>query len=214
MDFDARAVDRLAALWQLRLRTRRLLLRPLEPTGFEALRQVALAGVHDPATMPFAVAWTDEPGLPGFVEFHRAWLDDWQPDNWSLAFAVWAGPALIGVQNVTGNEFASRRVVDTGSWLGAAHQRRGYGTEMRAAVLEFAFRGLGAEIARSGYLDGNDASRRVSEKLGYRIVGRRTESPRGRPVGPTDVELRREDWRSPIRVEIEGLEPALSLFGV
>ena len=79
---------------------------------------------------------------------------------------------------------------------------------------ELAFRGLEAEIARSGAIDGNVASSRVSEKLGYRTVGRSTVAPQGVEVGHTDFELRREEWRPPIPVELEGLEPCLPLFGL
>jgi RimJ/RimL family protein N-acetyltransferase len=85
---------------------------------------------------------------------------------------------------------------------------------MRTAVLELAFRGLGAEAARSGAIDGNVASLRVSAKLGYRQVGRGKVSPRGVEVGHTDVELRREDWKPPFAVEIGGLGPCLPLFGL
>ena len=85
---------------------------------------------------------------------------------------------------------------------------------MRAAVLELAFRGLGADLATSGWLEGNDASRRVSEKLGYREIGVRTESPRDRPVVAHDVVIERAAWRSPVAVHLEGLEPCLALFGV
>jgi RimJ/RimL family protein N-acetyltransferase len=111
-------------------------------------------------------------------------------------------------------DFAQTRTVGTGSWLGQRFQRQGVGTEMRAAVLELAFRGLGAENARSGAIDGNAASLRVSEKLGYRVIGRGTVEPRGVPAGHTDVELRREDWQPPVAVEIEGLGPCLPLFGL
>ena len=121
---------------------------------------------------------------------------------------------LAGVQAVTARDFAATRTVSTGSWLGQRFQRRGIGTEMRTAVLELAFRGLGAEIARSGALDGNDASLRVSEKLGYRVVGRGTAEPRGVAVGHTDVELRRDGWRPPLAVAIENLESCLPLFGL
>jgi len=38
-------------------------------------------------------------------------------------------------------------------------------------------------------------------------------SPRGEPIQHYDYRLDREDWRCPIDVEIEGLEPALPLFG-
>jgi RimJ/RimL family protein N-acetyltransferase len=81
-------------------------------------------------------------------------------------------------------------------------------------VLELAFRELGAEVARSGAVDGNVASLGVSEKLGYRIVGSGTVAPRGAEVRHDDVELRREDWRPPFAVEIDGVETCLPLFGV
>jgi RimJ/RimL family protein N-acetyltransferase len=81
-------------------------------------------------------------------------------------------------------------------------------------VLELAFRGLGAERATSGALDGNTASLRVSEKLGYRQVGRSTVAPRGEIVGHTDLEIRKEEWQPPFPVEIEGLGKCLPLFGL
>ncbi len=85
---------------------------------------------------------------------------------------------------------------------------------MRTAVLELAFRGLGAKLARSGAIEGNVASFRVSEKLGYHVVGAGKVAPRGVEVGHTDVELRREEWRPPFPVEIEGLGTCLPLFGL
>jgi len=110
--------------------------------------------------------------------------------------------------------FARSRRVGTGSWLGGRFQRRSSGMEMRTAVLELAFRGLGAGIACSGAIDGNTASLRVSENLGCRVVRRSTVAPRGAPVAHSDLELRREDWRPPFEVEIAGLEPCLRLFGL
>jgi RimJ/RimL family protein N-acetyltransferase len=117
------------------------------------------------------------------------------------------------VQGLFAKDFAESRAVRTGSWLGQRFQSRALGTEMRTAVLELAFRGLGAEVARSGAVEGNAASLRVSEKLGYRVVGSGRVSPRGVEVEHTDVELRREDWRPPFAVEIEGLGNCLPLFG-
>jgi len=73
----------------------------------------------------------------------------------------------MGVQDVTARDFAVRKTVVTGSWLGRAYQGRGYGTEMRAAVLTLAFDGLGADRAESGYFTGNAQSAGVSAKLGY-----------------------------------------------
>jgi RimJ/RimL family protein N-acetyltransferase len=103
--------------------------------------------------------------------------------------------------------------VATGSWLGRELQGRGLGTEMRAAVLELAFRGLGAHVAESFWLEGSVASRRVSEKLGYVETGIGEKSPRGEPVPEHAVEIGRDAWRCPVPVEIDGLEPCLPLFG-
>lgn len=202
-------------LYELRLRTRRVELRLPAHDELVGLREIARAGVHSPDEMPFAYAWTDEPYSEEWVvRFHEERLADWLPERWQLNLAVWADGTLAGIQSVVAEDFARRRVVGTGSWLGRAFQRRGYGTEMRAAVLELAFHGLGAEIARSGAIDGNAASLRVSEKLGYDVAGRSTAAPRGIPVGHTDLELRREDWSAPFEVEIAGLEPSLPLFGL
>ena len=66
----------------------------------------------------------------------------------------------------------------------------------------------------SGWLEGNAASGRVSEKLGYQETGVSEISPRGTPVPHHDVRIERADWRSPVEVEITGLDGCLALFGV
>jgi RimJ/RimL family protein N-acetyltransferase len=206
-----------AALDALRLRTPRLELRLGTHDELLELGRLAERGVHPPEEMPFSIAWTDGIGSPGFLDgfvgFHEDSLASWSPEKWSLTLLVWADGTLVGTQGVGAERFAEERSVATGSWLGQAHQRRGIGTEMRAAVLELAFHGLGAETAISAWLEGNEASRRVSEKLGYRIGGVRTESPRGEPVVAHQVELRRAAWRCPIPARIDGLEDCRALFG-
>jgi RimJ/RimL family protein N-acetyltransferase len=204
----------LSLLFGLRLRTPRLELRLPTWEELEALREVALAGVHPPDFMPFSVAWTDDPELPAFLPYHEMRRRDWSPDAWHLELGVWLDGQAVGVQALTATAFAAMRTVMTGSWLGQRFQGGGVGTEMRTAVLELAFIGLGERVAQSGALEGNFASLRVSEKLGYRVVGHSTSAPRGVDVTHTDVELRRKDWRPPFTVEIGGLEPCLPLFGL
>jgi RimJ/RimL family protein N-acetyltransferase len=200
-------------LYRLRLRTPRLELRLGTRTELEELFAVAEAGVHPPAEMPFAVPWTDALDRHAFLEYHEAAMRDWRPDDWTLNLLVFADAEVAGTQGISARRFADRRVVGTGSWLGGRFQNRGIGTEMRAAVLELAFRGLGAVAAESGAVAGNARSLRISEKLGYRIVGRRTLAPRGEPVSHDDLRLERGDWRAPVPVELEGLDPCLPLFG-
>jgi RimJ/RimL family protein N-acetyltransferase len=205
----------LAPLFGLRVRTPRLELRPPTHDELVELRELARGGVHPPDFMPFGYAWTEEPYSEDWVvRFHEERREAWRPEAWALALGVWEDGSLAGLQEATATDFAATRKVMTGSWLALSFQGRGIGTEMRAALLELVFGGLGAQVARSGAIDGNTASLRVSEKLGYRVVGRSTLSPLGVEVGHTDLELRREDWRPPIPIEIEGLEPCLPLFGL
>jgi RimJ/RimL family protein N-acetyltransferase len=204
-----------SALFGLRLATPRLELRVPTHDELVELREVARAGIHPPEFMPFAVAWTDEPYSDRWVvAFHEQQLAAWTPSDWNLNLGVWLDGRLVGSQSVHGRDFATTKTVATGSWLGARFQGRGVGTEMRTAVLELAFRELGATRVTSGALDGNDASLRVSEKLGYRTVGRSTVTPRGVEVGHADLELRREEWQPPFPVEVCGLGTCLPLFGV
>jgi RimJ/RimL family protein N-acetyltransferase len=210
----------LAPLFALRIRTARLELRLPDDPEITQLAAVAEAGVHPPDEMPFAVPWTDAAGTPGFRDdvagFHLGLRDAWQPDAWALACVVFADGAVIGVQEINAIRFAERRTVGTGSWLGAAFQDRGYGTEMRAAVLHLAFAGLGAEAAESGAFVTNPRSARVSEKLGYEECGEGVAAPRGTPVRERQFRLTATAWRATDRIPVElvGLDPCLPLFGV
>lgn len=205
-------------LFDLRLRTPRLELRLPTDDDLLALVGVARAGIHDPTATPFQVPWDELPS-PAFERSFLAhwWVSrgSWKPESWTLALAVIAGGQPIGIQDLTAKDFSACRSVVTGSWLGQAYQGRGYGTEMRAAALWLAFEGLGTLVAESGYIAGNPASARVSEKLGYAPNGERIVAPRGKPLTERLVRVTPETWqRDLVRVTIENLEPCLGLFGV
>ena len=184
-------------LTRLRLRTPRLELRL--PTRAEARRlfAVAEAGIHDPGVMPFEVPWTDDLDEAAFVAYSTA------STAGSIRFVAFLDGEPIGVQGLE----VHPEWVATGSWLGAAYQGGGLGTEMRAAVLTYAFDHRDAAVARSGAIQGNPQSLGVSRKLGYEVVGAHVVSPRGEPLEHTDVELRRERFRSPVPVTVDGVRP-------
>jgi RimJ/RimL family protein N-acetyltransferase len=204
-------------LFGLTLRTPRLELRLGTPADVDALGTLARRGIHPPDEMPFAVAWSDRIPEPTFAEefaaYHADGLSGWSKEGWRLDLLTWEGTELVGTQSLVAEHFANEKIVSTGSWLGRAAQGRGIGTEMRAAVLELAFRGLGALAATSGWLEGNLASARVSEKLGYTETGISEISPRGVVVPHHDMRLDRARWVPVVPVEILGLGPALPLFG-
>jgi RimJ/RimL family protein N-acetyltransferase len=204
----------LEPLYGLRVRTPRLELRLPDEDELVELFRLAEAGIHPPEEMPFAVAWTDDLNQESFLAHHRSLRDGWEPAAWTLELGTWEDGQLVGTQGIHAKRFASEHVVGTGSWIGRAHQGRGVGTEMRTAVVELAFRHLGAEAVTSAVFAANTASRRVSEKLGYTVTGRDTMSPRGVPQPHLQVRLDRADWAgAPFAVEVEGLEPCLPLFG-
>ncbi len=200
-------------LWDIRLRTPRLELRLPGEEELVELFGVAAGGIHPPEEMPFYVPWTDNLDLGAFLEFHRSTWAEWRPEKWSLNLIAFLDGKPIGSQGLEAENFADARTVMSGSWLGTPYQGKGLGTEQRAAVLELAFSGLDARAAVSGSFVHNVKSQRVSEKLGYRLTGTRTLESRGEPVEHLDYRLERGDWVSPVAVEIEGVGPALPLFG-
>jgi RimJ/RimL family protein N-acetyltransferase len=205
-------------LYELRLRTPRLELRLPTRDEILELARVAERGVHPPAEMPFQVPWTDWIGNDAwpqsFVDFHEQWTAEIRPESWWLHLVTFLDGRPIGTQGIKSDDFAKTRLVETGSWLGLEFQRHGYGTEQRAAVLALAFDGLGAEAALSGALEGNVASARVSEKLGYVVAGVGSVAPRGTPVAHTDFRLERGAWKAHEHpsVQILGLERCLPLL--
>lgn len=201
------------------LRTPRLELRPDDDAGLVELAACARAGVHDPAVMPFETPWTDGAHTEGFergvLQYHWGQRAAMTPDDWRLNFLVRHEGRVVGTQSLHGERFGVVREVVTGSWLTLAAQGRGFGTEMRAAVLLFAFDHLGARFAGSGAFTDNVASCRVSEGLGYVDDGvahheRRGEAATVRRLRVDPDLLRRPGWT----LTVDGLAPCLSLLGV
>ncbi|THV29123.1 GNAT family N-acetyltransferase [Glycomyces paridis] len=211
----------LLPILRLRLRTERLELRLLADYGeLEALARLAADGVHDPGFMPFSNPWTV--GEPEAIRrgvaiwYHRA-IGRWDPEDWAIPFVVFCDGEVIGTQVVAGKRFALAREVDSGSWLGLAHQGKGLGTEMRAAVLHLAFEGLGAQTARSGSYVGNDPSERVSKRLGYRPDGEEFHVVQDQRRHLRRWRVGREDWEAHRRhdVAVEGLDAdVLDMLGL
>ncbi|MEU6645130.1 GNAT family N-acetyltransferase [Saccharomonospora sp. NPDC046836] len=203
----------------LRLTTPRLELRLPAPEELAELGRLAANGVHDPAVMPFTVPWTDQPPADiarSVVQHHWLRLGDWSPEDWALNLAVFRDGTVVGQQSLSARDFAVTREVGTGSWLGKAHQGQGIGTEMRAAVLELAFTGLGAEEAVSAAFADNTASQTVSRELGYRADGTGRRVVRGALAIERRLRLTRADWlrHRRVRVGIDSLPPCLPLLGI
>jgi RimJ/RimL family protein N-acetyltransferase len=206
-------------LFGLRLRTPRLELRVPNLDDLARLAALAATGVHPPDRQPFVVPWTDGTPLErarGTLQFQWSQWGRWSPREWSLHFVTVADGQVIGTQALGARDFAVLREVGTGSWLGLEHQGKGYGTEMRAAVLDLAFAGLGADSATSEAFADNDASYGVSRRLGYLDDGTARHLVRGERVIGRRLRLSREAWAATRTVDVrtEGLEACLPMFGL
>lgn len=211
-------------LFDLVLRTPTLTLRYLDDVRAAQLaRLAATAGVHGSDERPFDSAWALAPS----PELERESLRElWRrrgetsPHRWVLPFAVYAreraGERLVGSQEVRGRSFTVTRTVHTGSWVARPEQGRGIGRAMRAAVLQLAFDGLGAQVAESGSYADNAASIAVTRSLGYLDNGWKIDERGGEPIRDLRFILERHVWdrvdHEP--VEIEGLAPCLDLLGL
>lgn len=200
-------------LFGLRLTTPRLHLRIVRDDDIPPLLEAALGGIHDPAVMPFTVPWTDAAPDDLRRDFARhQWRQrvSVQPNNWTLNFAVIVDGIPVGIQDVNAVDFALRKTIVSGSWLAQSHQGNGFGTEMRAAILQFAFDYIGAEVAESDAATWNAASLAVSARLGYSESGHgRQVSRQGEVMETVGLRLLREDFQRPSwEVKVEGLDAA------
>ena len=159
-----------------------------------------------------------DPDLPsiGYDVEQAYWrqMAGWRVDDWVLPFVVLHKGAPIGVQALEGKHFAVRRVVDSYSWLVRDARGHGFAKQMRAAVLELAFTGLGATHAVSEAWDDNGPSLAVSRAMGYVENGVMVERRDGGVGRMQHVVLPAERWSCPFPVTVDGLEPCLPLFGL
>ncbi len=207
-------------IYKLRLRTERLELRLPDLGELAQIADVAADGVHDPDFMPFLFPWSaaapEKRARSVALWYHRA-IGRWTAEDWTLPFAVFFEGRPVGIQEIEGKQFALSREVGTGSWIGMAYHGKGIGTEMRAAVLHFAFAGLGADWATSASFEGNAASAGVSRRLGYYADGIEYHVVQGKRKLDFRWRLSRNLWEKHRTrdVEIEGLgEGALEMLGL
>lgn len=139
------------------------------------------------------------------------------PADWHLNFLIRLDGKVIGNQGLYAENFAELNEVSTGSWIGQRHQSQGIGTEMRAAVLMFAFDHLRAQTARSSAFTDNKQSIGVSRRLGYEPDGTFLEVRRGRSATQTRLRLTAERFkrnRPPWHLEVTGFPEAAQFLGL
>ncbi|MGD9997821.1 MAG: GNAT family N-acetyltransferase [Ilumatobacteraceae bacterium] len=207
-------------LFDLRVATPRLELRYIDDALGTELALLAARGIHDPAQMPFAMPWTDvaSPDLErNAMQWYWRCRAETSPSNFHIDLAALVDGEVIGTTGLVATEFATLRQFETGSWLGRAHQGKGFGTEMRRATLQLGFAGLGATLAMTSAFDDNPASLGVTRTLGYAQAGTERKVRRGAAASSLRFEMTRAHWEQHVRrddMRIEGLDACLPLLGL
>lgn len=200
-------------LFALEITSPRLTMRIVRDGDIPGIVDAALAGIHDPSVMPFSVPWSDAPReqmAKDMALFQWRLRTGVRADHWTLAFVILLDGVPIGTQSIGAATFSLTRTVNSGSWLTQKHQGRGYGKEMRAAILLFAFDHLGAETAVSGATVWNQQSLGVSRSLGYRDIGtKRVPARAGETNDMLELRLDAADFIRPEwDITVAGLEHA------
>ena len=212
----------LADLWPrfgLSVRTPRLELRLPRDRELAVLGGLARRGVHAPGERPFLTPWTaGEPQDRARFVLQEHWrqLGAWSAGAWRLGLGVFLDGQPLGIVTLRARDFPVVREVTTASWLGLEHQRRGYGTEARTALLALAFDHLGADAALTEVFQDNHSTQGVSRKLGYEADGISRDA-RGDEVVVSDrLRLTRQKWQSLPQADASavGFDGCRPLFGL
>jgi RimJ/RimL family protein N-acetyltransferase len=205
-------------LFDLRLTAPDLALRPMTEADLAALADLLPDDVEqDPAATAYDVG--DARTARGIVSHQSYWraYGTWRPSAWRLNFVVRAAGEIAGVQELEGNDFLTLRTVDTSSFLVPAARGRGYGQQMRSAVLALAFGPLQALAAVTSAWHDNHASLGVSRALGYRPNGESLHARGDRADVMQHMRLLRADWLASGRADhvlISGFDACRPLFGL
>jgi RimJ/RimL family protein N-acetyltransferase len=206
-------------LFDLEVRTPVVTLRYLDDALAVELCDLMQHGIHASGFMPFAVPWS---AAPSPQREHDSLRHYWgmratlRPERWTIQFALVRNGSVIGAGGLTAENFPLLRTVETGSWLGLAHQAQGFGREFRHALLHLAFAGLGATEATTGAWSDNGPSLGVTRRLGYEPNGvfpgiqgdQRGELHRFRMSRAHWETIRRDD------IELVGVEPVVGFLGL
>ncbi|MEM7091408.1 MAG: GNAT family protein [Actinomycetota bacterium] len=204
-------------LYDLVIRTPKVEIRiPTDDEWMALLLQVDERLYESTGVYPFTSDWVSQPCHEG-MQFYWRTKAEWTAASWTALLTIFLDGEPVGVQAIDATNFAVLRTVSTGSWLVPRAQGRGIGTEMRAAVLHFAFAGLGALEAHSEAHVANEASLAITRVLGYEFTHMENATFAGERVQQWHTMLRREVWeRHPLHqrddITIEGLDELTDWF--
>lgn len=173
------------------LTTERLILRPWREDDAEELYKHA----SDPLVGP-AAGWSVHTDVDNSREIIRTVLS--APETYAVVLRETGLPiGSVGImRRSTATGPIGENDAELGCWIGREYWGRGLVPEAIRELTRRCFEDFGCENVWYGYFDGNDKSRRVSEKCGF--TWHHKGEPQTFPSGNTHVinfcRLTREEW--------------------
>jgi RimJ/RimL family protein N-acetyltransferase len=212
--------SRLVDLWPaagVRVRAGDLEMRWINDELAVDLALLAGKGVHDRSSMPFGHPWTrgtEREVARNMLTYQWAARSRVGTEGLTLELGVLVGGEAVGIQSASGDNWSVLREVETGSWLGRAHQGMGIGRRMRALMLHFCFDALGAESVVSTAFTDNAASNAVSLRTGYAVDGIQRVVREGSAATQTRYRMDRDRWATVCAANREILGADVEVTGV
>lgn len=143
------------------LETKRLILRPWEESDASHLYQHA----SDPNVGPIA-GWPPHTSIENSRQIIQNVFS--KPETFAIVLKEAGLP--VGCMALHFHSYLAEKddEAELGYWVGRSYWGEGIATEAGKEMLRHAFLDLGLNRVWCGYLDGNDRSRRVQEKLGFK----------------------------------------------
>jgi [ribosomal protein S5]-alanine N-acetyltransferase len=172
--------------------------------GPDLLGQVVRLGPLLPEHLPSYCRWFADPEVtayllrdhPPTLAEEQEWYDRVSRGDGDVIWAVFAGDQHIGGAGLHQIDWRNRRAI-SGTLIGErSFWGRGIATDAMRLRTRYAFDQLGLEKLITHVIEGNTASRRALERVGYRTVGihRHHEFRRGAWHDAWVGELLRDDW--------------------
>ncbi|MGW7684750.1 GNAT family N-acetyltransferase [Kribbella sp. NPDC054772] len=195
-------------LFDVRVTTPRLELRGATDELLNELADTVRAGKTDADPPPYddpISLYEPDPDLRVAKWLRAIWRGRGrvEPEKWRLYFAVVVDGRPVGMQDLCGVNFSTLGTVTSFSWLADDQRGRGLGREMRAAILQLAFDGVGAQEASSDAFVDNHGSNAISRALGYQPNGSDWATRLGEPALLNRWRLTRAAWEPHRRDDIQ-----------
>lgn len=168
-----------------RIETERLILRPLGPGDLlpiaSHINNLAVAQNLTRVVHPY------------FPDDFKRWEQRDKRHSHVLGITL-DGGEVIGVVGLESDAVGAE--AEIGYWLAEAFWKQGFMSEAARAARDFGFGRAGYDRLISGYRHGNEASRRILNRLGFRHAGHKWAYSFAlkRPVKIATVELTRPEW--------------------